>query len=117
MYGWGAVDFRICFSNKNHGYSISAKSYDFCPHGTQLYILDFTMSHIHSRGQVIIIRHKTYLTSQTWLLLMGGSYNLYCALLRLNIFYNGLHPLRYYYHVVYYFIYIITACQGNNGCV
>ena len=36
--------------------------------------------HLHSRGQVIIIRRKNYLTSQSWLLLMGGSSNFYCAM-------------------------------------
>ena len=30
----------------NYGYSISAQSYDFCPHLIKLDILDFTLSHI-----------------------------------------------------------------------
>ena len=46
MHAWGAVDLRIYLAQKNHGYSISAQSYDFCPHLTQLDILDFTLSHI-----------------------------------------------------------------------
>ena len=29
MHGLGAVDFRICLAPKNHGYSVSAQSYDF----------------------------------------------------------------------------------------
>ena len=44
MPGWGAVDFRICLPPKYHGFSISAQSYEFCPHLAQLDNLDFTMS-------------------------------------------------------------------------
>ena len=46
MHGWGVVDLRVNLAKKNHGYSIPARSYDFCPHLTQLDILDFTLSHI-----------------------------------------------------------------------
>ena len=46
MHAWGAVDIRIYSAKKNHGYSISAKSYDFCPHLIKLDILDFTLSHM-----------------------------------------------------------------------
>ena len=45
MHGWGVVDLRVNLAKKNHGYSIPARSYDFCPHLTQLDILDFTLSH------------------------------------------------------------------------
>ena len=44
MHAWGAVDLRIYLAEKNHGYSISAQSYDFCPRLIQLDILDFTLS-------------------------------------------------------------------------
>ena len=44
MHAWGAVDLRIYLAKKNHGYSISAQSYDFCPHLIKLDILDFTLS-------------------------------------------------------------------------
>ena len=33
---------------KNHGYSISAKRYDFCPHLIKLDIFDITLSPIHT---------------------------------------------------------------------
>ena len=46
MHAWGAGDLRIYLAKQNHGYSVSALSYDFCPHLIQLYILDFTLSHI-----------------------------------------------------------------------
>jgi len=45
MHAWRIVDLRAYLAKKNHGYSIPAKSYDFCPHLTQLDILDFTLSH------------------------------------------------------------------------
>ena len=44
MHVWGAVDLRIYLAKKNHGYSISAQSYDFGPHLMKLDILDFTLS-------------------------------------------------------------------------
>ena len=44
MHAWGAVDLRIYLAQKNHGYSISAQSYDFCPHLIKLDIFDFTLS-------------------------------------------------------------------------
>ena len=44
MHAWRIVDLRAYLAQKNHGYSIPAKSYDFCPHLTQLDILDFTLS-------------------------------------------------------------------------
>ena len=47
MHVWGAVDLRIYLAKKNCGSSISAQSYDFCPHLIQLDILDFTLSHIY----------------------------------------------------------------------
>ena len=47
MHAWGAVDLKIYLAKKNHGYSISAQSYDFCPHLLQLDILDLTLSHMH----------------------------------------------------------------------
>ena len=47
MHDWGAVDFRICMAPKNHGYLISAQSYEFCPHLAQLDNLDFTLSPIY----------------------------------------------------------------------
>ena len=46
MHAWGVVDLRVYLAQKNHGYSISAKSYDFCPHLRKLDNLDFTLSHI-----------------------------------------------------------------------
>ena len=36
--------------------------------------------YIHSKDQVFNTRHKSYLTFQSWLLLMGGLSNLYCAM-------------------------------------
>ena len=50
MHAWGAVDLRIYLAQKNHGYSISAQSYDFCPHLAHLNTLDFTLSHNSSRS-------------------------------------------------------------------
>ena len=44
MLAWGVVDLRVYLAQKNHGYSISAQSYDFCPHLRKLDILDFTLS-------------------------------------------------------------------------
>ena len=44
MHAWEAVDLRINLAQKNHGYSISAQSYNFCPHMIKLDILDFTLS-------------------------------------------------------------------------
>ena len=46
MHAWEIVDLRVYLAKKNHGYSIAAQSYDFCPHLTQLDILDFTLSPI-----------------------------------------------------------------------
>ena len=43
-----AVDVRICLAQTNQGYTISAESYDFCPHLRKFYILDFTLSHRHT---------------------------------------------------------------------
>ena len=45
MQAWGAVDLRIYLAQQNHGYSISAQSYEFHLHLTQLDILEFTLSH------------------------------------------------------------------------
>ena len=54
MHALGAVNFRICLALKYHGNSISAQSYDFCPHLAQLDTLDFTLSHrgyrVHNNG-------------------------------------------------------------------
>ena len=47
MHAWGAVDLRIYLAQKNHGYSITAQSYDFCSHLKKLDILDYTLSHTH----------------------------------------------------------------------
>ena len=47
MHAWGAVDLRNYLAKKNHGYSILAQSYEFCPRLIQLDILDFTLSHKH----------------------------------------------------------------------
>ena len=49
--GWGALDFRISLTLTNHGFSISAHSYDFCPRLAQLDNIDFTLSHM-SRDSV-----------------------------------------------------------------
>ena len=46
MYGWGAMDFRICLALKCHGYYISAQSYGFYLHLAKLDILEFTLSYI-----------------------------------------------------------------------
>ena len=46
MHGWEAVVLRISLAPKNHGQSVSAQSYDFCPRLKILDILDFTLSHI-----------------------------------------------------------------------
>ena len=49
MHAWRAVDLRIYLvKKKNHGYSISAQSYDFCPRLIQLDILDFSLSHVRT---------------------------------------------------------------------
>ena len=53
MHAWGAVDLRIYLAKKNHGYSISAQSYDFCPCLIKLDILDFTVSHILQLSQMV----------------------------------------------------------------
>ena len=45
MHAWGAVDHRIYLGQENHGYSISAQSYEFCPQLAQLDNLDFTLFH------------------------------------------------------------------------
>ena len=47
MHAWVAVDLRISWAQKNHGYSISAQSYDFYLHFAQLDILEFSLSHMH----------------------------------------------------------------------
>ena len=47
MHAWGAVDPRIYLAKKNHGYSISAQSYDFYLHLAQLDILEFTLAHMN----------------------------------------------------------------------
>ena len=39
--------FHDLLDTKNHSYSISAQSYDFCPHLRKLDILDFTLSCIN----------------------------------------------------------------------
>ena len=44
MHNLGVVDLKVYLAQKNHGYSIPAQSYDFCPHLIQLDILDFTLS-------------------------------------------------------------------------
>ena len=44
MHAWGVVGLRVYLAEKNHGYSIPAQSYDFCPHLIQLDILDVTLS-------------------------------------------------------------------------
>ena len=44
MHAWGAMDLRIYLYKKNHGFSISAQSYDFCPHLRKFDIVDFTVS-------------------------------------------------------------------------
>ena len=51
MHAWGAVDLRIYLAPKNHGYSISAQSYDFGPRLIKLDILDFTLS-LHLKKQL-----------------------------------------------------------------
>ena len=58
MHAWGTVDLRAYLAKKKDGYSIPAQSYDFCPHLTQLDILDFTLSHTEQRGSGIIILVK-----------------------------------------------------------
>ncbi len=47
MHALGVVDLKVYLAKKNHGYSIPAQSYDFCPHLIQLDILDFTLSHMN----------------------------------------------------------------------
>ena len=69
MHGWGVVDLRVNLAKKNHGYSIPARSYDFCPHLTQLDILDFTLSHIQS-------------TPVEWAVRKGGGLNCHARLNR-----------------------------------
>ena len=52
------MDHRIYLAKKNHGYSISAQSFYFCPRLIQLDILIFTPSHITapaSTGLLIIV--------------------------------------------------------------
>ena len=44
MHAWGVVDLRVYLAQKNHGYSISAQSYEFYFHPAQLDILEFTLS-------------------------------------------------------------------------
>ena len=44
MHALGVVDLKVYWAQTNHGYSIPAQSYDFCPHLKQLHILDFTLS-------------------------------------------------------------------------
>ena len=46
MHAWGVVDLKVYLAQTNHGYSISAQSYEFYLHLTQLDILEFTLSHI-----------------------------------------------------------------------
>ena len=40
MHALGAVDIRIYLAPNKHGYSISARSYDFCPQLRKLDVLD-----------------------------------------------------------------------------
>ena len=44
MHAWGVVDLKVYLAQKNHGYSISAQSYECYLHLTQLDILEFTLS-------------------------------------------------------------------------
>ena len=44
MHAWGAADFRIYLTPTNHGYSISAQSYNFCPRLRKLDVLYFTLT-------------------------------------------------------------------------
>ena len=46
MHAQGVVDLRVYLAQKNHCYSISAQSYEFYVHLTQLDILEFTLSHM-----------------------------------------------------------------------
>ena len=46
----GSSGYQDLFGKKNHGYLISAQSYDFCPRLIQLDILDFTLSHMCCAG-------------------------------------------------------------------
>ena len=51
----------------------------------QLILKNFTQTlvndlHLQLKDQVLIIHRKNYLTFQSWLLLMGGSSNSYCAM-------------------------------------
>ena len=52
MHAWEAVDLRIYLAQKNHGYSISAQSNDFCPHLIKLDILDLTLSHMSLKEDI-----------------------------------------------------------------
>ena len=52
MHALGAVGLRIYLAPKNHGNSISAQSYDFCPRLIKLDILNITLSHIDTMCQV-----------------------------------------------------------------
>ena len=56
MHAWGPVDLRIYLAKKNHGYSISAQSYDVCPRVIKLDIPDFTLSHMEVYGQATVIK-------------------------------------------------------------
>ena len=47
MHAWGVVDIRVYLAQTNHGYSISAQSYEFYLHLAQLDILEFTLSCMH----------------------------------------------------------------------
>ena len=48
MHDGEAVDFRIRLAPKNHGYSVSAQSYNFGPRLRKLDILDFTLYLMHN---------------------------------------------------------------------
>ena len=55
MHNLGVVDLKVYLAQKNHGYSIPAQSYDFCPHLIQLDILDFTLSLIHKMWIICLV--------------------------------------------------------------
>ena len=60
MHAWEAVDLRIYLAQKNHGYSISAQSYDFCPRLIKLDILDFTLSPIRIGREILCLPHAGF---------------------------------------------------------
>ena len=84
MHAWGAVDLRIYLAKKNHGYSISAKSYDFCPHFGKFNFIDKLYSlYITVGAKRLHVWHPRGIMDRNLFLVYSWPYikcaNIYCT--------------------------------------